>query len=108
MTICSKVPLILSFCSSSLIKDIVNLVMEISMAKRSRAGRIYKYNCTITEEEYKVTSKSQNPEELISVRAYYEMNPDEDDRPEAVIKSLGDIPEASSEEEEEEEEETQE
>ena len=78
------------------------------MAKRSRAGRIYKYNCTITEEEYKVTSKSQTPEELISVRAYYEMNPDEDDRPEAVIKSLGDIPEASSEEEEEEEEETQE
>jgi hypothetical protein len=68
------------------------------MAKRSREERTYKYKCTITEEEFKVTSKCKTPDELISVRAYYEMNPEEDDRPESVIKQLGDLPEAREEE----------
>jgi hypothetical protein len=73
------------------------------MAKRGREARIYKYNCTITEEEFKVTSKSKTPDELVSVRAYYEMNPEEDDRPESVVKKLGDLPEAPEEESLEEE-----
>lgn len=107
MTICSKCPLLLSFYASSPITRSDNLVMEKSMAKRSRAGRIYKYKCTITEEEFKTTSKSNSPEELISVRAYYEMNPEEDDRPEAIIKGLGDLPEVSNEEMSDDEEETQ-
>ena len=68
------------------------------MAKRGREARIYKYKCTITEEEFKVTTKSKTPDELVSVRAYYEMNPEEDDRPESIVKKLGDLPEAPSQE----------
>ncbi len=67
------------------------------MAKRGREQRIYKYNCTITNEEFKTTSKVKDTSELVSIRAYYEMNPEEDDRPEAVIKNLGDLPDHSEE-----------
>ena len=67
------------------------------MAKRSRDHKIYRYNCTITEEEFKVTAKAPNPSELISIRAFYEMNPEEDDRPEAVVLKLGDLPDPSEE-----------
>lgn len=68
------------------------------MARRSRNHQVYRYKCTITEEEFKVTSKAKNPSELISIRAYYEMNPEEDDRPEAIVKQLGDLPDHSEQE----------
>ena len=53
------------------------------MAKK-KAKRFFKYNCSITEKTYKVTREAPNPEELVSVAAYYELHPDMDDRPEHI------------------------
>jgi len=41
----------------------------------------YKYHCTITNEAYTLTRKAEHPEELVSVAAWYELNPQHDDRP---------------------------
>ncbi len=55
---------------------------------RSRKKQeVFKQKCTITGKQYLITSKAPNPEELISVAAYYDLNPDKDDRPED-IKSV--------------------
>lgn len=43
----------------------------------------------MTDEEFKTTRKAPNPDDLISVASYYEMNPEEDDRPEHIKKELG-------------------
>ena len=59
------------------------------MARRKKEKKIYKYDCSITGETFKLTEKAEHPEELLSVRAWYEMHSDQDDRPEAVIKRLG-------------------
>lgn len=59
------------------------------MAKRKKEKKIYKYECTLTGESYKVTEKAANPDDLVSVKAYYELNPDKDDRPLDVKKQLG-------------------
>lgn len=59
------------------------------MAKRRKEKRTYKYECTMTEEKYVLTQKAENPDELLSVTAYYEMNPEMDDRTEDVKKKLG-------------------
>jgi hypothetical protein len=59
------------------------------MAKRRKEKRTYKYACNLTGEEYILTKKVDNPDNLMSVKAYYEMNPDDDDRPEDVKKLLG-------------------
>ena len=40
----------------------------------------------MTAEKFKVTKKSDTPENLISVQAYYDMNPEEDDRPANIKK----------------------
>lgn len=59
------------------------------MAKRRREKTIYKYDCSLTGETYSVTKKVDNPDELLSVKAWYEMNPEHDDRTEDVKKRLG-------------------
>lgn len=59
------------------------------VAKRRKDKKIYKYECTLTGESYKVTEKAPNPDELVSVKAYYELNPDKDDRPLDIKKRLG-------------------
>lgn len=59
------------------------------MAKRRKEKRIYKYDCSLTGETYKLTQEAKNPDELMSVKAWYEMNPEHDDRPEDVKKVLG-------------------
>jgi hypothetical protein len=69
-------------------KGRIKSIRERQMAKKSYK-QYFNYKCTITEEEFRVTKKSENPEELVSVNAYYELHPDEDDRPEAVKKQLG-------------------
>lgn len=58
------------------------------MARKPKV-QIHRYKCTITEEEFKTTAKAENPDDLISVAAYYEMNPEKDDRPDHIKKELG-------------------
>ena len=53
------------------------------MAKR-KYEKFYNYKCTITDEEFTLTKEAPNPSELTSVKAYYEMHPEEDDRPEHI------------------------
>lgn len=58
-------------------------------SKRRREKVTYNYTCSLTGEEYVTTEKAQHPKELLSVKAWYEMNPDQDDRPAVVKKKLG-------------------
>tara|TARA_Y100000780_G_scaffold155505_1_gene140198 strand:+ start:237248 stop:237439 length:192 start_codon:yes stop_codon:yes gene_type:complete len=59
------------------------------VAKRRKEKKFYKYECAMTGEQYTVTAKASNPDDLISVKAYYEMNPEKDDRPADIKKMLG-------------------
>lgn len=56
---------------------------------RKKNIQTYRYKCTITEEEFKTTRKAENPDDLVSVNAYYELHPEKDDRPEHIKKELG-------------------
>lgn len=58
-------------------------------SKRRREKVTYNYTCSLTNEEFVTTEKAPHPKELLSVKAYYEMNPDMDDRPAVVKKKLG-------------------
>ena len=49
---------------------------------RKKQKMTYKYECSLTGETFITTRQSDNPDELISVKAYYELNPEQDDRPE--------------------------
>ena len=55
---------------------------------RKREKKTYTYECSITGETFKTTRQAPHPDELISIKAYYELNPDKDDRPEKVIQKL--------------------
>lgn len=55
---------------------------------RKQKKEIFRYDCSLTGETYKTTKKAKNPDELISVAAYYELNPENDDRPEHIKKEL--------------------
>lgn len=57
--------------------------------RRQKEKRTYKYECTLTGEEFILTSKAENPDELVSVKAFYELNPEKDDRPLDIKKKLG-------------------
>ena len=57
--------------------------------RRKNQKQTFKYTCTLSGEEYKVTEKAKNPDDLVSVLSYYEMNPEKDDRSEVVKKKLG-------------------
>ena len=59
------------------------------MAKRKKFQQTYTYECTLTGEEFKVTEKAPNPDDLVSVKGYYELNPEKDDRPDHIKKLLG-------------------
>ena len=60
-----------------------------AVALKLKKKRItYKYDCNITGETYAVSQKAENPEELMSINAWYELNPDEDDRPEDIKKRV--------------------
>lgn len=59
------------------------------MAKRRKPVKIFNYDCTLTGESYKLTAEAPNPDELMSVKAYYDMNPEKDDRPAHIKKQLG-------------------
>gem|GEM_PF-2867484 len=53
---------------------------------KKKFKRIYSYTCSLTDEIFKTTRKVDNPDELISLYSYYEMNQDLDDRPEFIKK----------------------
>lgn len=57
--------------------------------KRRREKLTFNYECTLTGEQFVLTAKAPNPKELLSVKAYYEMNPEMDDRPAVIKKKLG-------------------
>jgi len=57
--------------------------------KRRKEKMTYNYECSLTGETFITTEKAQNPKELMSIKAYYELNPDKDDRPAVVKKRLG-------------------
>ncbi|MEI8346880.1 MAG: hypothetical protein WCG27_05405 [Pseudomonadota bacterium] len=56
------------------------------MGRRNR--EVFQYKCTITEQVYSVTRPAPHPTELISVKAWYQLNPDQDDRPDSIKKQL--------------------
>jgi len=58
------------------------------LAKRRKEKRTYKYECTLTGESYTLTEKANNPDELVSVEAWYEMHPEKDDRPEDIKRKV--------------------
>lgn len=57
--------------------------------KRRREKVTYNYECSLTGEQYTTTERAPQPKDLVSVKAYYEMNPDMDDRPAIIKKKLG-------------------
>ncbi len=57
--------------------------------KRRREKITYTYECSLTGEQYITTERAQHPKELVSVKAFYELNPDMDDRPAVIKKKLG-------------------
>ena len=48
---------------------------------RKKYQKTYHYTCSLTGETFVTTKEAENPEELISVRAHYQLNPELDDRP---------------------------
>ncbi len=59
------------------------------MRKNKKENKIYFYECSITGEKFKRNVKVDNTADLVSISAYYELNPEEDDRPAVVKKELG-------------------
>ena len=57
--------------------------------RRGKEQRFYKYECSLSGEEYKLTKKVDNVEDLTSISAYYQLHPDLDDRPAVIKKQLG-------------------
>lgn len=57
--------------------------------KRRREKMTYNYECSLSGEQYVLTQKAPNPKDLVSIKAYYELHPDMDDRPAIVKKKLG-------------------
>jgi len=74
---------------------------ETSLSRKKRNKKLYFYNCTLTEERFKTTQEAPNPDELLSVNSFYEMNPEMDDRPENIkLEMENRAKEADSKEEE--------
>lgn len=48
---------------------------------KKKIKKIYKYECTMTGEVFKTTEEAKHPDELTTVAAYYQLHPENDDRP---------------------------
>lgn len=59
------------------------------MKKHRREKQIFEYECSLTGEQFKMTARAPHPKDLLSVKAYYELNADKDDRPAVIKKKLG-------------------
>jgi hypothetical protein len=66
--------------------------------KRRREKMTYNYECSLTAEPFVLTAKAPNPKELISVKGFYDMHPEMDDRPAIIKKKLGLTTPATTEE----------
>lgn len=62
--------------------------------KKRKEKTFYKYQCTLTQEEFITTRQAPHPDELMSVKAYYDLHSQEDDRP-AVMKARLSLNEAN-------------
>ncbi len=71
------------------------------MARRRKRfeKKIYRLECGITGEVFKTTRDAPSGSDLVSVEAYYQLHPEMDDRPEAVIKGLAPLETSMPEEE---------
>ena len=58
------------------------------MAKRRRGKQFFTYECSISGRSFKRTRKIDNTDELVSVSAYYELQPENDDRPEHIKEKI--------------------
>ena len=62
------------------------------MAKRRKRGPIFQiYSCTISGRKFKIYGKAPHPDELVCIPAYYELHPDDDDRPELIKKQVATV-----------------
>lgn len=57
--------------------------------KRRREKITYNYECSLTGEQFVTTEKAPRPKDLLSVKGFYEMHPEDDDRPAVIKKKLG-------------------
>ena len=48
---------------------------------KKKIKKIYKYECNVTGEIFKTTAEAPSPGDLSTVSAFYQMNPELDDRP---------------------------
>jgi hypothetical protein len=63
----------------------------MSFYSKKKIKKVYKYDCTITGESFKTTEEAPNPNDLMTVQAFYQMHPEKDDRPAEIklkIKNL--------------------
>ena len=67
--------------------EIIESIWEFILARRKHK-RFYRYRCSITDKEYKVTREVDNPDDLFSIEAYYELHPEDEDRPESVLAEI--------------------
>ena len=58
------------------------------MVRKRIKREIFRYQCSMTGEEFKTTRKAENPDELVSVAAWYELHPEMDDRPENIKREV--------------------
>jgi hypothetical protein len=52
------------------------------VVKHKKPLKTYTYKCIMTGSSFKTTRQAPNPQELMTVDAYYDMHPENDDRPE--------------------------
>jgi hypothetical protein len=48
---------------------------------KKKIKKIYKYECNVSGEQFKTTAEAPSPGDLTTVSAFYQMNPELDDRP---------------------------
>lgn len=48
---------------------------------KKKIKKIYKYECNVSGEQFKTTAEAPAPGDLTTVSAFYQMNPELDDRP---------------------------
>ena len=54
------------------------------MAKRRKRKQFYSYECSLSGKSFKRTREISKTDELVSVSAYYELQPENDDRPDHI------------------------